>query len=90
MSKIFSRSIRKGQVYHIGWPFLAALAEIEKSTPDALSQLNEDQMRQGAGVPFLFGLVGTSPIGIDESGIARPEVVADMLETVRHFRASSP
>ena len=37
---------KKGQAHYIGWPFVAALAEIEKSTPDVLCRLDDEQIRK--------------------------------------------
>ena len=69
---------KKGQVYHIGWPFLAALAEIEKSTPDALCRLDDEQMRKALAFHFCSGS-SHEPDWYRRSREARPDVVAEML-----------
>ena len=69
---------KKGQVYHIGWPFLAALAEIEKSTPDALCRLDDEQMRKALAFHFCSGS-SHEPDWYRRIREARPDVVAEML-----------
>ncbi len=70
---------KKGQVYHIGWPFLAALAEIEKSTPDALCRLDDEQMRKALAFHFCLGY-WHEPNWYRRIRDSCPEVVADMLK----------
>ena len=69
---------KKGQVYHIGWPFLAALAEIEKSTPDALCRLDDEQMRKALAFHFCSASAH-EPDWYRRIREARPDVVAEML-----------
>ena len=67
-----------GQVYHIGWPFLAALEEIGQSAPEEFSQLNEDQMRRALAFHFCSGS-SHEPNWYQRIRNARPDVVAEML-----------
>ncbi len=69
----------KGQVYHIGWPFLAALEEIEKSAPEELSRLNEEQMRSALAFHFCLGY-WHEPNWYRRIRDACPDVAADMLK----------
>ena len=67
-----------GQVYHIGWPFLAALEEIGQSAPEEFSQLNEDQMRRALAFHFCSGS-SHEPNWYQRIRNTRPDVVAEML-----------
>ena len=69
----------KGQVYHIGWPFLAALEEIEKYAPEELSRLNEEQMRSALAFHFCLGY-WHEPNWYRRIRDACPDVAADMLK----------
>lgn len=68
----------KGRVYHIGWPFVAALAEIEKSTPDVLCRLDDEQMRTALAFHFCSES-SHEPDWYRRIRDARPDVVAEML-----------
>ena len=67
-----------GQVYHIGWPFLAALEEIGQSAPEEFSQLSEDQMRRALAFHFCSGS-SHEPNWYQRIRNTRPDVVAEML-----------
>ncbi|MDE2889043.1 MAG: hypothetical protein OXR72_12605 [Gemmatimonadota bacterium] len=70
--------MKKSQAYHISWPFLAALEEIEKSAPHEITQLKEVQMRKALAFHFCVGY-WHEPKWYKRIRDARPDVVADML-----------
>ena len=67
-----------GQVYHIGWPFLAALEEIEQSAPEEFSELNEDRMRRALAFHYSSDS-SNEPNWYRRIRDARPDIVAEML-----------
>lgn len=68
----------KGRVYHIGWSFVAALVEIEKSTPDLLCQIDDEQIRKALAFHFCSEN-SHEPDWYRRIRDARPDVVAEML-----------
>lgn len=68
----------KGRVYHVGWPFVAALVDIEKSAPDLLCQLDDEQMRKALAFHFCSEN-SHEPDWYRRIRDARPDVVAEML-----------
>ena len=68
----------EGRVYHIGWPFLSAMAEIGDSTPEKLSYLNENQMRRALAFHFCSAS-SNRPSWYQQILELRPGLVANMM-----------
>ena len=68
----------KNRMHYLGWPFLAALAEIEKATPEELCRLDENQMRRA--LAFHSWLSGyREPSWYRRLLDLRPDIVSDVL-----------
>ncbi len=67
----------KGRMYHIGWPFLAALAEIEKFAPEELCRLDANQIRRA--LAFHFCSANSQKLNWYQRLLeSRPKIVAEV------------
>ena len=78
----------EGRFYYIGWPFMAAMAEIGNSAPEQISCLGEHRMRQA--LAFYFCLACSNrPNWYQQILELRPDLIADMVvrSATSDFRA---
>ena len=68
----------KGHWHYLGYPFLAALAEIERTAPEEICRLTENQMRKA--LAFHYWLSSSKdPNWYQRLLNSRPSIVADVL-----------
>ncbi len=78
----------EGRVFYIGWPFLAAMAEIGDSAPEQISCLGEHRMRQALAFHFCLA-ISNRPSWYRQVLELRPDLIADMVvrSATSDFRA---
>ena len=65
-------------MHYLGLPFLAGLAELERSSPEALDRLNENQIRNAVAFYYCTPHGGYKPDWYSTVLATRPDLVADI------------
>ena len=68
----------KDKRHYLGLPFLAGLAELERSSPEALDRLNEHQIRKAITFYYCTPHGGYNPDWYSTVLATRPDLVADI------------
>ena len=69
---------QKDKRHYLGLPFLAGLAELERSSPEALDRLNEHQIRKATTFYYCTPHGGYNPDWYSTVLATRPDLVADI------------
>ena len=69
--------------HHLAWPFLAGLAEIERTAPEDASRWGDDRIR--IAIAFYYGTSFPQPAWYQRLLAARPEFVAEVQVQVAAF-----
>ena len=70
----------EGRMPYLAWPFLAGLAEIESTTPEAAARWDDDRIRKALALYFSYGasLSNNQPTWYQRLLLARSETVAEV------------
>ena len=68
----------KGRTHYLGLPFLAGLAEVERTTPEDLSQWDDDQIRTALAFYYSTPHADYRPKWYQRLLMARPKIVAEI------------
>ena len=81
----------KGRTHYLGLPFLAGLAEVERTTPEDPSQWDDDQIRTALAFYYSTPHADYRPKWYQRLLVACPEIVADVQRqfAVCEFRRST-
>lgn len=69
----------QGRLHYLAWPFLAGLAEIERTAPDDAAQWDDNRIRKALAFYYRIPLSGAQPAWYQRLLVTRPELVADVL-----------
>ena len=67
-----------GRMHYLGWPFLAGLAEVERTAPEDASQWDDDRIRKAIAFYYCTPHAGYQPQWYRRLLEARPRIVADV------------
>ena len=73
---------KRNRIHYLSWPFLAGLAEIERSSPEDASRWDEDRIRKALLFYYLTPHADYSPDWYGRLLEKCPEFVADVLASV--------
>ncbi|MDE0330778.1 MAG: hypothetical protein OXL41_02835 [Nitrospinae bacterium] len=68
----------KGRTHYLGLPFLAGLAEVERTTPEDSSEWDDDQIRTALAFYYSTPHADYRPKWYQRLLVSRPEIVADV------------
>lgn len=68
----------QGSMHYLAWPFLAGLAEIERTAPEDVSRWNDDRIRKALAFYYEESLPDDQPEWYQRLLAACPEVVAEV------------
>ena len=68
----------KGRAHYLGWPFLAGLAEVERTAPEDPSEWDEERIRRAIAFYYCAPHANYQPPWYRRLIEARPEIVADV------------
>ena len=68
----------KGRTHYLGLPFLAGLAEVERTTPEDSSQWDDDQIRTALAFYYSTPHADYRPKWYQRLLVSRPEIVAEV------------
>lgn len=79
----------KGRTHYLGLPFLAGLAEVERTTPEDSSQWDDDQIRTALAFYYSTSHADYRPKWYQRLLVSRPEIVAEVQvqSAVSEFRS---
>ena len=79
----------KGRTHYLGLPFLAGLAEVERTTPEDSSQWDDDQIRTALAFYYSTPHADYRPKWYQRLLVSRPEIVAEVQvqSAVSEFRS---
>ena len=79
----------KGRTHYLGLPFLAGLAEVERTTPEDSSQWDDDQIRTALAFYYSTSHADYLPKWYQRLLVSRPEIVAEVQvqSAVSEFRS---
>ena len=79
----------KGRTHYLGLPFLAGLAEVERTTPEDSSQWDDDQIRTALAFYYSTPHADYRPKWYQRLLVSRPEIVAkvQVQSAVSEFRS---
>lgn len=69
---------KKDKMHYLGLPFLAGLAELERSSPVVVDRLNENQIRKAVAFYYCTPHGGYKPDWYSTVLATRPDIVADI------------
>ena len=69
----------QGRLHYLAWPFLAGLAEIERTALDDAAQWDDNRIRKSLAFYYRIPLSGAQPAWYQRLLVTRPELVADVL-----------
>ena len=79
----------RGRTHYLGLPFLAGLAEVERTTPEDSSQWDDDQIRTALAFYYSTSHADYLPKWYQRLLVSRPEIVAEVQvqSAVSEFRS---
>ena len=69
----------QGRLHYLAWPFLAGLAEIERTAPEDAAQWDDNRICKALAFYYHMPLSGVQPAWYQQLLATRPELVADVL-----------
>ena len=69
----------QGRMPYLAWPFLAGLAEIERTAPEDAARWDDERIRKALAFYYRTPVSGTRPAWYQQLLTTRPELVADVL-----------